>query len=196
LGILIATGQEKTSMLEEVTRELKMPVAERRSVSQSQVRRWMENEDADTMGATYVFLSKPEHVERVVPLFSFGQIFDFMLRYYEFCLKTNPQSKWANSAYSAGADLVGWFVWMWDEDRDRKYFDAIKSWLEKLYIAGSPDVKKCIEHSIIEHLFERKSIQKFFADWREDPRLQRAYDEGLLWVKGGGKSPLMEGPGR
>ena len=179
-------------MLQEIVKELKTPAAERKSVPQSQVRKWMESKDTDTLGATYVFLSKAEHVERVTPALSFDPVFDFMLRYYEFCLKTDPQSNWADSAYFAGADLVGWFVWMWDEDRDKKYFEAIKSRLAELYSSGSPELKKCIEHAIIEHLFERKPIRKFFEDWKNDPQLQPAYQEGMLWVKGGGTSPLTE----
>ena len=179
-------------MLQEIIKELKAPAPERKNVPQSQVRKWMESEDTDTLGATYVFLSKAEHVERVTPPLSFDPVFDFMLRYYEFCLKADPQSKWANSAYSAGGDLVGWFVWMWDEDRDKKYFEAVKSRLAQLYISGSAELKKCIEHAIIEHLFERKPIRKFFSDWRENPQLRPAYDEGKLWVDGGGTSPLTE----
>lgn len=179
-------------MLQEIVKELKMPAAERKSVPQSEVSKWMKSEDADTLGATYVFLSKAEHVDRVTPPLSFDPVFDFMLRYYEFCLKTNPQSKWANSAYSAGGDLVGWFVWMWDEGRDKKYFETIKSHLEQLYLPGSPELKKCIEHAIIEHLFERKPIRKFFSDWSNNPQLQPAYEEGMAWVKGGGTSPLTE----
>jgi hypothetical protein len=179
-------------MLQEIINELNMPVPARKGVPQSRVRKWMESEDADTLGATYEFLSKAEHVDRVTPTLSFDPAFDFMLRYYEFCLKTDPQSQWANSAYSAGGDLVGWFVWMWDEDRDKKYFEAIKSRLAELYSSGSPELKRCIEHSIIEHLFERKPIRKFFADWQDNPQLRPAYEEGMLWVTGGGTSPLTE----
>lgn len=179
-------------MLDQIVGELMAPVANRKSVPQSQVRGWMRAEDADTLGAVYVFLSKPEHVDRVTPPLDFDTVFDFMLRYYEFCLKTNPESEWANSAYSAGADLVGWFTRMWDDGRDKKYFNAIKSRLAQLYISGSPDMKKCIEHAIIEHLFERKHIRKFFEDWRDRPQLRPAYEEGMLWVQGGGTSPLTE----
>lgn len=179
-------------MLEEIIKELKTPAVDRKSVPQSQVRKWMESKDTDALGATYVFLSKAEHADRVTPPLEFDLVFDFMLRYYEFCLKSNPNSKWANSAYSAGGDVVGWFVWMWDEGRNKKYFEAIKSRLAELYISGSPELKKCIEHAIIEHLFERKPIRKFFGDWQDNPQLRTAYEEGMLWVTGGGTSPLTE----
>jgi len=36
--------------------------------------------------------------------------------------------------------------------------------LEKMNITGSPEIKKCIEHTIVEHLFERMPIREFFCD--------------------------------
>ena len=179
-------------MLEEIIKELKTPSGERRAIPQSEVRRWMETTEPDTLGAVYVFLSKPDHISRVSPPLSFDPVFDFMLRYYEFCLTTNPQSKWANSAYSAGSDLVGWFVWMWDEGRDRRYLEIVKSLLARLYISGPSDLKTCIEHAVIEHLFERKPIRRFFGDWNDNPELRPAYAEGMAWIKSGGASPLTD----
>jgi len=189
---LVESREGKAIMLNEIVRELKMLTGQRTPIPNSQVQLWMKSEDVDTLGAAYVFLSKAEHVNRVIPPLAFDPVFDFMLRYYEFCVRTDPQSKWANSAYSAGHELVGWFVKMWDEGRDKKYFEKIKSRLAKLYIAGSPELKKCIEHGIVEHLFERKPIRKFFSDWKENPQLQPAYEEGMLWVTSGGTSPLTE----
>jgi hypothetical protein len=179
-------------MLQEIEEELQKPAEKRTSVPQSKVRKWMESKDTESLGATYVFLSKAEHVDRVTPPLAFDPVFDFLLKYFEFCLTANPKSERANSAYSAGYDLVGWFVWMWDEKRDKKYFEAIKSLLSRLYVSGTPELKKCIEHGIVEHLFERKAIRNFFGDWKDDPNLRPAYEEGMLWIKGGGSSPLTE----
>jgi hypothetical protein len=67
----------------------------------------MKSEDADTLGATYVFLSKAENVARLTAPLEFDSVFELMMRCYQFCLKTNPQSERANSAYSAGWDLEG-----------------------------------------------------------------------------------------
>lgn len=145
----------------------------------------MNANDADTLGATQAFLMKANYTERVIPPLEFDLVFDFMLKYYEFCLVTNPESKWANSAYSAGCEMVGWFRSMWDEKREKKYFETMKSLLARLYCSGSPELKKCIEHAIIEHLFERRPIRKFFKDWLANPQLRPAYDEGILWIAGG-----------
>jgi hypothetical protein len=93
-------------MVEEIVKELKTPEGKTGSVVASRVQEWMDRQDAETLGATYVFLSKPEHVQRIAPPLPFDVVFDFVSKYYEFCLTTNPQSRWANSSFSAGADLV------------------------------------------------------------------------------------------
>lgn len=179
-------------MLSEIIRELERPPGERTSIPGSEVQRWMKSQDADTLGATYGFLSKAEQVHRVTPPLSFDDVVEFMLHYYGFCLRTDPRSPWANSRYSAGWDLVGWFTRMWNEKREKKYFQAIKSLLEKLYVTGDPELKKCIEHAVVEHLFERKDIRTFFSDWLDNSELRPLYDEGNMWIDGDGKSPLTE----
>lgn len=179
-------------MLEEIIKELRTPAGEQRDVPQSQVRRWMDSEETDVLGATYKFLMASEQTQRVKPPLDFDPVFDFILRYYAHCLKANPQSRWADDASSAAMDFVRWFVWMWDQERDRRYFETIKARLAELYISGTSDVKDRIEHGVIEHLFERAAIREFFSDWRDNPQLRRAYDEGVLWVEGGGMSPLTE----
>ncbi len=179
-------------MLEQIRRELDADRSEAREIPASSVRTWMASKDPDVLGATYGFLHSA-HVGRVSPALSFDEVFDFILLYYEWCIRTDPHSsEWANSRYSAGWDLVGWFFGLWDEPRDKKYFERIKSRLADLYKSGDADVKKSLEHAIIEHLFERKEVRKFFADWQSDPELKSAYDEGMLWVTEGGSSPLSE----
>jgi hypothetical protein len=179
-------------MLQEIIRELETSPGQGTTIPALQVRNWMSSEDADTLGATYGFLSNAAQIQRVSPSLQFDEVFSFMLRYYEFCFKTDPKSQWANSRYSAGWNLTGWFTRMWDEKRDKEYFQAIKSLLERLYITGTPELKKCLEDAVIEHLFERKPIRKFFGDWAHNPQLRQAYDAGILWVDSGGTSPLTE----
>jgi len=152
----------------------------------------MSSEDPDVRGATYGFFHSA-HAARINPTLSFDEIFDFTLQYFDWCMRTDPApGGWANTRYSAGWDLVGWFFGLWDEGRDKKYFKVIKSRLAKLYKAADADLKKAIEHAIIEHLFERKQVRNFFSDWKDDPELKSAHDEGMLWVTHGGSSPLSE----
>ncbi len=177
--------------MDEIVKHLEAPEVGTK-VSARQVLSWMGSDDIDTLGATYVFLSNAACVRNVDPALSFEQVFNFIQGYYVQCLRKDPDSKWANSRYSAGWDLVRWFVSMWDDRRESKYFGLIKSSLAELYREGSPELRSCIEVAIIEHLFEREAIRKFFEDWRDDPELGKAYDAGTLWVEGGGTSPLSE----
>ena len=177
-------------MLQRIIDELEARVGKGNIVEKSDAQGWMKSEDADTLGATYAFLCNPDCVRRVSPLLSFDEVFVFMLHYYEFCLRTDPKSQWANSRYSAGWELTRWFVKLWHEKREVKYFQAIKSLLERLYITGDRELKTCIEHAIVEHLFEIKAIRDFCRDWRDNVQLQTAYEEGMLWISAGGSSPL------
>jgi hypothetical protein len=36
--------------------------------------------------------------------------------------------------------------------------------------------------AILEHLFEKKGLRQFFADWKADPQLKTGYDEAQLWA--------------
>jgi hypothetical protein len=179
-------------LLEQIIGELKADSNETREIPVSLVRSWLTCDDPDVRGAAYGFL-RSAHASRVRPELSFDEIFDFFLRYFDWCITVDPApGAWANTRYSAGWDLVGWFFRLWDESRDKKYLERIKFQLAELYKSGAEDRKKSIEHAIIEHLFERKQIRKFFADWKNDPDLRPAYEEGMLWVTHGGSSPLSE----
>lgn len=180
------------TMLEQIKREAEADPRDSRKIPASLVRGWMVSDDPDVRGAAYAFFSSP-HTARIQPELSFDEIFDFTLNYYEWCIKTDsPPGGWVNTRYSAGWDLVSWFASLWHQDRDKSYFERIKDRLAKLYKAGDADLRKSIEHAIIEHLFERKQIRKFFADWKDDADLKAAYAEGMLWVTHGGSSPLTE----
>jgi hypothetical protein len=181
-------------MLEQIIKELEADRSETREIPASLGRIWMATIEPDVRGATYGFLHSAQ-VSRINPPLAFDEVFDFTLQYYEWCITTDPApGAWANTRYSAGWDMVSWFCKLWDESREKKYFEKIKSRLAALYKAGDPDLKKAIEHATIEHLFENKQIRKFFADWERDADLKTAYDEGMLWVTHGGSSPLTQRP--
>lgn len=179
-------------MLEQVVKQLEMPEGETSPIPASEVRRWMSSDDAEVLGATYELLTNPRHAPRINPALAFDDVFAFLLRYYEICLTRDQEGEWADGRYLAGGELVRIFVSFWDEGRDKHYFQRIKSLLRKLYLAGDAKLKKCIEHAVIEHLFEREPIREFFDDWRDNAQLRHAYEEGMLWVNGGGTSPFTE----
>ena len=179
-------------MIEQIRQELEADRNETREIPASTVRGWMASKDSEVLGATYGLLHSA-HASRIRPRLGFDEVFNFVLCYFEQCIRIDPApGGWAHTRYSAGWDLVGWFCGLWDEQRDRSYFNHIKARLATLYKTGDADLKKAIEHAIIEHLFEKKAIRKFFGDWENDSELKRAYDEGMLWVTHGGSSPLSE----
>jgi hypothetical protein len=152
----------------------------------------MRSTDLNLMDATYVLLNSP-HLQRIAPPLLFDEVFEFTLRYYVSFLRENPSPRGKPPMrYSAGWDLVAWFCHLWDSGVDKTYFASIKAQLAELYKSGDNDLKRAIEHAIIEHLFERRQVRKYFVDWQSDPELKPAYEEGLLWIKHGGTSPLSE----
>lgn len=180
-------------MLQEIVEQLQ--ISESHSpptIAESQVRRWMSSDDSEVLGATYELLTDAKHTRRIVPALPFDDVFAFILRYFDFCLRNSPDGEWVHDRYSAGHEFVSFFVALWDEGNERKYFEAMKSLLRDLYTKGTSELKGCIELAIIEHLFERQDIREFFNDWRDDPQLRPAYERGMLWVKHGGRSPLTE----
>ncbi len=162
------------------------------TIPDSQVRRWMSTSDPEALGAIYVLLTDAKLSQTITPPLPFDEVFAFLLRYFEFCLRNDPQGEWVDNRFTAGSDFVSAFVSFWDARRESKYFREMKSLLSRLYIEGSGELKDSIEQAIVEHLFERKDIRQFFADWQDDPQLRSAYEAGKLWADGGGKSPLTE----
>jgi hypothetical protein len=185
---------EVRAMLEQITRELEADLNETREIPAALVQTWMKSPEPDIRGATYALLYSA-HVNRVKPPIPFDDRFQFFLDYYSWCLRVDPPPfGWANTRYSAGWDLVGWFCLLWDEGISKKYFEKIKSRLEEIYKQGDAELKKAVEHAIMEHLFERKNIRQFFSSWKDDPGLKPAFDEAMLWIAGGGSSPLTGSP--
>jgi hypothetical protein len=179
-------------MLPDIVSHLKAAGSESSSVAQSEVRRWMSSDDPEVFGATYALLSNEKIVRRITPSLPFDEIFSFLLRYYKFCLTNDPHGEWVDDRFTAGCDFVSAFVLLWDEGRDKKYFQEMKTLLSNLYINGPGEVRDSIDQVIVEHLFERTDIQEFFGDWRDDPQLRPAYNAGKVWADGGGKSPITQ----
>jgi hypothetical protein len=179
-------------MLQDIIRYVKMAESEHSAVPASEVRLWMSSSDPEVLGATYSLLMNEKLAQRVTPSLSFDEVFAFLLRYYEFCLREDPHGERIDGRFTAGSDFVRVFVSYWDERLDKKYFEEMKSLLRRLYLEGPVELQDSIEQAIVEHLFEREDIRDFFSDWRDDPRLKPAYDAGVLWVEGGGGRPLTE----
>jgi len=180
----------RKTMLETIVGELMRPPKETPPIKAATVRRWMRATDSEVRGATYHLLTEDDCFRRITPPLDPDEVFDWLLKYYEWCLRTNRRGEWADSRFTAASDMVMWFVDMWDEGVDRSYLERIKDLIAGLYVTGSSDFKRGLVDSFLEHLFERKRIMKLFESWKDDPQLAEAYEEAALWVRGGGRSPL------
>jgi hypothetical protein len=118
------------------------------------------------------------HIEPALPLHDYTQ---WVKRYYGRCFRENPDGESSDSSYSAGWDFLGVFISLWDDGVSRDVLTDLKLWLAALYKEGDSRLRTCIVNATLEHLFERKPIRKFFADWKNDPDLVSAYDEACLW---------------
>ena len=89
--------------------------------------------------------------------------------YYKQCLLQNLQNtEYAPNRSIAGLGLVGWFQSLWrDSAFPREYLVRLKMMLRDLLV----------------HLFERPEIADFFADWKSDARLGRAFESAMDWAK-------------
>ena len=162
-------------------------------VALSDVQRWMASSDIEILGFTHALLS--DHRFRIEPPISLSEYVEFSKRYYERCLKENPDGDWSDSRYSAGADVVNIFASMWrDSSVPRPILEDLKMWLARLYRAGDSEIRTCVVQATLEHLFEQKQIREFFADWLNDAVLAVAHAEASEWYKGGGSSPLGKPP--
>lgn len=162
-------------------------------VALSDIQRWMGSGDIETLGFTHHLLS--ENRFRVEPAISIDEYIRFTTKYYERCLRENPDGEWSSPSYIAGGELVNIFARLWrDSLVPRSVLDDLKIWLGRLYSEGDANLRQCIVQATLEHLFEQEAIREFFADWTNDEVLAVAHREASEWYQHGGNSPLGKPP--
>ena len=162
-------------------------------VALSDIQRWIESSDIETLGFTHSLLSDTRI--RVEPPISIAEYVRFTKKYYERCLRENPDGEWSSPSYIAGGELVNIFASLWrDALVPRSVLEDLKVWLGQLYREGDSNLRNCIVQGTLEHLFEQKPIREFFADWVNDEVLAVAHREASEWYQGGGNTPLGKPP--
>jgi hypothetical protein len=130
-------------------------------------------------------ITKPRYSQRIQPALTFQEYKEFLVRYFDCCLRLNPDGEWAHTRYEAGWDLASWFGALWqNQDIPRQSLQEVKNWLASVYRQGDTELKRCIVDATLEHLFESREIARFFSDWKKSPDLATAYAEATEWVKG------------
>jgi hypothetical protein len=167
------------SPLEQVTRALMAKHTENPLSGQS-VRQWMNCSELEVMGAVFKLLHKPEHYNRIEPPLAFEDYQEFHLTYYERCLRENPDGVWCDSRYLAAHSLVAWFKGLWNDNAvPRDALRQLKSLLACLCRDGDEKLRVAVITGALEHLFNDRTIVRFFADWKDDAQLKAAYFEAL-----------------
>jgi len=165
------------------------------AVALAQIKDWMTSPDIEVLGLVCSTIN--ERRFRIEPELSLEEYVDFYKLYYGRCMRENPDGKWSDSRWSAGATLVNLIASMWRHDGvPRSVLEGWKHWLAEQYRNGSEDIRTCIVQATLEHLLEQEHFREFFADWKKDPVLKHAYDEASLWHQGGGDTPLGKPPSR
>jgi hypothetical protein len=174
-------------LIEEVIEMFGLPETPKTNpIPKDKVVGWMGANDIEVLGAVYSYILDKAYSSRIHPPLSFNEYHSFLLRYYDRCLRENPDGQWACSRYSAGRDLMNWFKGLWkDASLPRSVLADIKSFLAKLYKEGDDELRTCIVNATLEHLFEERAIAGYFADWKQDPVLAEAYSDAMLWTQKG-----------
>ena len=150
------------------------------AVSLAELKEWMSSEDIEVLGFIDGLIDDQRF--RIEPPLPVADYIVWVKHYYGRCLRENPDGEWSESSYSAGWNLVGIFISLWDDtDVPGKHLLNLKNWLAETYRGADECLKTCIVHATLEHLFERKLIRKYFSDWKDDPVLAIPYREACLW---------------
>jgi hypothetical protein len=159
------------------------------TVDLADIRRWSKSDDVEILGFTSALIHDARF--RINPPLTPDEYRAFVMHYYERCLKEDPNGKWADSRYSAGAALVNIFASLWRDSRvSRETLKELKDWFGRLYAEGDEPLRTCLVTATFEHLFEQKEIRDLFADWKTHPVLAKAHKEASEWYVRGGRTPL------
>jgi len=142
----------------------------------SDVKRWMESDDIEVLGFTDAMIHDGRF--RIEPPLEVEDYVRWVKHYFGRCFRENPDGEWSDSSYSAGWDLVGVFIKLWDDGSvPRELLLELKVWIAEQYKNADDRLRICIVNAALEHLFERKPIRKYFLDWGNDPILVLAQPE-------------------
>jgi hypothetical protein len=165
----------------ETIRQIQDAVQGTWNIPASQVRVWLHNPSVEVLGAVTEDIIRRQS-RRVDPPLSMEEICSAVQEYYRQCLIQNLQdSDYASNRSIAGLEFVGWFHSLWrDSAVPREYLVRMKTMLRDLCTENRVPQDEIVG-AVLEHLFERLEFQEFFADWKCDPLLSRAFAHAKEW---------------
>jgi len=153
----------------------------------ARLREWMQRPEIEVQAAIYNLLTSPERVEKLVPDLTFEDYVVFNPKFFSRCIMEDPAGEFTLSRWEAAMEFLVFFSHLWDDPSvERSVLSEVKEQLQRLYLEGDSGVRLALIQGTLEHLFENASVREFFADWLNDPILQKAYEESAEWSKFGG----------
>jgi len=153
-------------------------------ISRTEAEAWMQSDDLQILGLVVQAFVDYGDLERIEPRLDMQVVYDFLLKYYERCIREDPQCEWADRRYVVGDHIVPWYHGApetGDEPR-QEFLTRVKQLLARLYLDGDEDVRDAIVCGTIEHILEQPRWREFFKDWCDDPILRGAYDYAMEWA--------------
>jgi hypothetical protein len=151
-------------------------------ISNKTVLDWMQSSDIEALGALYSFVMKANYSNRIKPVLTQYDYWNFLSRYFARCFREDPNGEWAHSRYQAGWDLANWITKLWkDQPSSSEILVEVRKWLGDLYREADAPLRRCIVDAALEHMFENKQVARFFVGWKSDQILAQAYSEALDW---------------
>ncbi len=107
-----------------------------------------------------------------------------MLDYVFDCLLLNPQSDdYLHSGFEAAWDIAAWIKNVQNYEGSTDFITHVVGRITKTYLSGDATAGNRIETGVVEHIFESRSLRKYFAAWIADRDLSGAYERCLEWGK-------------
>ena len=163
------------------------------SVSQERVAEWIGSGDIETWGAVYELILRAH--DRIEPELSLGEACGFVRRYLLKCLEEDPApGDFVHGGYQAAWDLAAWLKHLDEMGAEAEEIqEDLAADVEALYRRGNESVRDRILSGFLEHAFERRSLRRLFAEWKNDPALGRAYELALEWGQAHVEDPRDRG---
>jgi hypothetical protein len=147
-------------------------------VSKLEMLEWLAEEDVDSLGAAFSFLSKPELVVKVWPHLENHEVIPRLLAYAGLCLRLDLEHhRWADSPAQAAKRVVAHYRLLYRKHSDHEELETIEAWIKQTYLQGDHRVKRCVVEGLLEPLFAEPGAKRRFRAWAEQERLQPAFKE-------------------
>lgn len=154
-----------------------------RAISRSEVLLAISSDDLEVAGIAYDLLSEDRKRRWIDPPLSPEEVQSITMDYLERCINQNPTGEWCLSRYESAWEVQRWILNLWDSEVGGPGpLERWKQWIEKLYQGGDERIRRALVDGILEHLFEHRALQEYFADWKTRSEFQRPYDEAKLWA--------------